>query len=351
MRLIAPALKPAGAAAPRRLLACALAAIGCFGSAAAGARAQVLLPPGGGVFTGLSGGSYSSFSSQVGKHPAVDGVFVTWGRSFASAFGQARANHARLMLHISTAQGYGAPEQITPLGIARGQGDGYLLSLSQAIAQSGEPVYIRLLPEMNQANNAYCAFNNDGSSRGPSHSPASFRAAWQRSVLILRGGSVAAIDSRLHTLGLSPVRGAQASTLPLSPVSFLWVPQTAGSPDTQANSPGAYYPGDAYVDWVGTDFYSLYPNFSGLQRFYAEYPRKPFVFGEWALWNGDDPGWVSQLFSFIASHPRVHMALYNQGEREDGPFRLSRYPSSRREIKQLIASPRFLAYTPEWQAR
>src|ERR1019366_6338154 len=136
-----------------------------------------------------------------------------------------------------------------------------------------------------------------------------------------------------------------------SPVSFLWVPQTAGSPDTQANSPGAYYPGDAYVDWVGTDFYSLYPNFSGLQRFYAEYPRKPFVFGEWALWNGDDPGWVSQLFSFIASHPRVHMALYNQAEREDGPFRLSRYPSSRREIKQLIASPRFLAYTPEWQAR
>ena len=118
--------------------------------------------------------------------------------------------------------------------------------------------------------------------------------------------------------------------------------------DPTANSPRAYYPGDAYVDWVGTDFYSLYPNFGGLQRFYSEHPRKPFAFGEWALWNGDDAGWVRQLFSFIASHPRVRMALYNQGERTNGPFRLSRYPNARHEIRRLIASPRFLAFTPEW---
>jgi hypothetical protein len=327
------------------LLACLLAC-----AAPAGAGAEALLPAGHGVFTGLTGGSSQAFEGQVGKHPAVDGVFVTWGRTFESAFGQARANHARLMLHISTAQGYGAPEQITPRGIAKGAGDGYLLSLDARIAQSGEPVYIRLLPEMDQANNAYCAFNADGSSRGASHSPASFRQAWRRAVLVLRGGSVAGIDARLHALGLPLLRGAApTATLPRLPVAFLWVPQTAGTPDTSANSAAAYYPGDAYVDWVGTDFYSLYPNFSGLQRFYSEYPHKPFVFGEWALWNGDDSGWVEQLFSFIGSHPRVRMALYNQGERSNGPFRLSSYPSARRAIHRLIASPRFLAYAPQWQ--
>jgi hypothetical protein len=255
------------------------------------------------------------------------------------------------MLHISTAQGYGAPEQITPQGIAQGHGDGYLLSLSERIAQRGEPVYIRLLPEMNQANNAYCAFNNDGSSRGPSHSTKSFRNAWRRAVIVLRGGTVAAIDAHLHTLGLPPLHGAREAALPKAPVAFLWAPQTAGSPDTPANSAEAYYPGDAYVDWVGTDFYSLFPNFSGLQRFYSEHPGKPFAFGEWALWNGDDTGWVGQLFSFVASHRRVQMALYNQGERANGPFRLSRYPNARREIHRLIASPRFLAYAPEWQGR
>jgi hypothetical protein len=336
----------------RRLLSsAALLALAYCCWAPAGSRADVLLPPGHSVFTGLTGGSYGVFTSEVGKHPAVNGVFVTWGKSFEEAFGEAHYNHARLMLHISTAQGYGAPEQITPRGIAQGSGDGYLLSLGRQIAQSAEPVYIRLLPEMDQANNAYCAFGNDGSSRGTSHSTANFRNAWRRVVLVLRGGPVAAIDSRLHALGLPALHGTNATMLPRSPVSFLWVPQTEGSPNTQANSPAAYYPGDAYVDWVGTDFYSLYPNFSGLERFYSEHPGKPFAFGEWALWNGDDPGWVSRFFSFISSHHRVRMALYNQGERSNGPFRLSRYPNARREIRRLIASPRFLAYTPEWRRR
>jgi hypothetical protein len=317
--------------------------------APSGAEADVLLPPGSGVFTGLSGGSYSAYEHEVGKHPAVDGVFVTWGESFTSAFGQARANHARLMLHISTSQGYGSPQRITPLGIAQGQGDSYLLSLGEAMARSGAPVYIRLFAEMDQANNAYCAFNPDGSPRGASHSTESFREAWRRVVLVLRGGPVAGIDGRLHALGLPPVRGSSAtSTLPSPQVSFLWVPQTEGSPNIPANSADAYYPGDAYVDWVGTDFYSLFPNFGGLERFYAAHPGKPFVFGEWALWDGDDPGWVSQLFHFVSSHPRVRMLLYNQGERANGPFRLSRYPESRREIRRLLSAPRFLAYTPEW---
>src|SRR3984893_8272308 len=170
--------------------ALALCVTWCALLATADARAAALLPPGHGLFTGLTGGAYGTCQSQVGKHPAVDGVFVTWGRSFESAFDQAHANHARLMLHISTAQGYGAPEQITPRGIAQGFGDQYLLALDARIAQSAAPIYIRLLPEMNQANNAYCAFNADGSSRGQSHSSESFRQAWRRAVLILRGGTV-----------------------------------------------------------------------------------------------------------------------------------------------------------------
>jgi hypothetical protein len=331
--------------APGILLAGAVAtALYC-----APAQAEPLLPPGGGVYTGLTGGSYQQFTGQVGKHPAVDGVFVTWGDSFESAFGQARANHARLMLHISTARGYGAREQITPGGIAGGAGDGYMLSLGAAIARNAAPVYIRLLPEMNQANNAYCAFNADGSARGSSHSPASFRRAWQRVALVLRGGPVAQLDQRLDALGMPPLRGASApAQLPRLPVAFLWVPQSEGTPNTAANSAAAYYPGDGFVDWIGTDFYSLYPNFTGLQRLYDAHRRMPFVFGEWALWGGDDAGWVRQLFGFIASHRRVRMALYNQGERADGPFRLSRYPAARAEIRRQLTSPRFLARTPEW---
>ncbi len=61
---------------------------------------------------------------------------------------------------------------------------------------------------------------------------------------------------------------------------------------------------------VGTDFYSRFPNFHWLEDFYRDFPGKPFVFGEWALWGGDDPVFVVRLFAWIHSHPRVRMALY-----------------------------------------
>jgi hypothetical protein len=247
------------------------------------------------------------------------------------------------MLHISTNHGYGEPERITPRGIAQGRGDSYLLSLNRKIAAFGEPVYIRLMAEMNQTNNAYCAFNRDGSSRGPAHSTAAFKAAWRRAALILRGGPVSSIDAKLAALHLPPVAGKDGGDALAEPqVAMLWVPQTEGSPAIARNSAAAYWPGSKYVDWVGTDFYSRFPAFSKLETFYREF-KKPFVFGEWALWGGDSPGFVQQLFSFVNSHRRVRMMLYNQGNNPDGPFRLKRYPRSRAAIRHALHSSRFLA--------
>ena len=236
---------------------------------------------------------------------------------------------------------------ITPTGIAQGLGDRYLLTLSALIASRGQPLYIRLLPEMNQANNAYCAFNANGSSRGPDYSPPTFIAAWRRVVTVLRGGTVRAIDARLAALGLPPLHGLDGGgSVAQSQISFVWTPQTAGSPDIPANSAAAYYPGDAYVDWVGTDFYSKFPNFSQLEAFYQQYPNKPFAFSEWAIWGGDSPGFVNQLFGWVDAHPRVQMMLYNQGYVANGPFRLTSDPGSSAAIRHQLTGARFLANTP-----
>jgi hypothetical protein len=96
-----------------------------------------------------------------------------------------------------------------------------------------------------------------------------------------------------------------------------------------------YWPGGRYVDWVGTDFYSRFPNFDKLERFYDAFRGKPFVFGEWALWGRDDPGFVRRFFSWMGSHRRMRMHLYNQGALTNGPFRLNRYPRSRAVIRTL----------------
>jgi hypothetical protein len=299
------------------------------------------LPPAGKVFTGLTGTkSVSAFQRQVGNHPAVFGFFTRWNGSFEYIFRSAEANRTRLMLHISTQDGYGTPEAYTPLEIARGQGDAYLLRLNRRIAEYGEPTYIRLMAEMNQTNNGYSAFDRSGRSRGRAHSTSAFKQAWRRATLILRGGDVATIDAKLKALRL-PAVSTGAGTLPQPQVAMVWVPQTRGTPDIPANMPRHYYPGGAYVDWVGTDFYSRFPNFHWLEDFYRDFPGKPFAFGEWALWGADDPGFVGRLFAFIGSHPRVKMALYNQGALTNGPFRLSRYPRSRAAIRKALTHPRY----------
>jgi hypothetical protein len=254
--------------------------------------------------------------------------------------------HARLMIHISTA--VNAREVITPKGIADGRGDRYLLGLNSRIAQAGEPVYIRLMAEMDGHWNAYCAYSASGRPKGADHSTAMFRRAWQRTVLIVRGGPVNALDARLHALHMPPV-AARVSALPRPQVAFLWVPQVAGAPDLPGNSPRAYWPGADYVDWVGTDFYSKFPNFAGLETFSREFGGKPFAFGEWAVWGRDDPAFVSRLFAWAGSHPRVRMLMYNQGNRSDGPFRLRRYPRAAHAISHELGAGRFAPFAPEWR--
>ena len=310
---------------------------------AAPAGAAELLPPKGKVWTGVSGGtSLDPYASQVGNPPSVFGFFTMWGGNWEYIFDGAERTGTHLMIHIGTQRYYGHPEKVTPLGIARGEGDGYLVRLNRRIAEYGKPTYIRFLAEMNQANNGYSAFAHSGRAKGRSHSTRSFIAAWRRATLILRGGPVDRIDRRLARLGLPPVGYvAPGTVLPSTPIAMMWVPQTEGSPQIHANRPQAYWPGGRYVDWVGTDFYSKFPAFDKLERFYRAFPRKPFVFGEWALWGRDDPAFVRRLMTWVRSHKRVRILMYNQGKEAGGPFRLDRYPRARSELAAQLRAKVF----------
>ena len=311
-------------------------------TAAPAANAAPLLPPRGKVYTGVTGSqSVGPFKRQVGKHPSVFGFFTWWKGSVEWIYDSVERSGSRLMLHISTQDGYGTPEAWTLRQISRGLGDSYLVRTNRRVAEYGQPTYIRLLAEMNQANNGYCAFNANGTSRGPSHSTAAFKQAWRRATLILRGGPKERIDERLRRLGMPPVQGGP-ETLPQPEIAMLWVPQTEGTPNIRANSARAYWPGARYVDWVGTDFYSRFPNFTDLETFYDDFRGKPFVFGEWALWGSDDAAFVRRFFDWVERHPRVKMLLYNQGNQSGGPFRLSNYPDGRAAIRRALRDRRYL---------
>ena len=109
-------------------------------------------------------------------------------------------------------------------------------------------------------------------------------------------------------------------------------------------------PGRRWVDWVGTSFYSRFPNFTGLERFYKDFAvrrNKPFAIAEWAIWGADAPSFADRLFDWIGSHRRTRMVHYNQGSQPGGIFRLSRYPASARVVKRRLASPRYVGFAPE----
>jgi hypothetical protein len=332
---------------PRRW-AVVTALSGAFLLAAGGgsAAASAFLPPPGKIFQGVAGVAPDSYTQSTGKHPAVFQEFLAWGQYVPGIAGQAVNAHARLMIMIGTR--FGTQEMITPGGITRGDGDTWLLSLQHAIASAGVVTYVRLMAEMDGYWNPFSAFNQNGSPRDATHSTRAYKQAWRRVTLIFRGGSLAHIDAVLHQLGMPSLR--TASDLPPAKVAMLWVPQVApGAPDVPGNQPSDYWPGRAWVDWVGTDFYSFAPNFSGLSAFYDAHPGMPFVFGEYAVGEtSDDPGFIQRLFDWAASHPRVRMMIYNQGVNPVGPFRLSRFPQTGAALRRVLAGARFPGYAPEF---
>jgi len=314
---------------------------------ASSASASAYLPPAGRIFAGVTDKPISAYTAAAGKHPPVYQEFVAWGQYLPGITQDALDAHARLMMAITTA--YGSREAITPEGIAEGRGDGWLIGLNNALAESGNITYVRLMAEMDCSWNPYSAYSADGTPRDEAHSTAKFRQAWKRVTLILRGGSLRNIDAQLAGLGMPPLNTDH--DLPRPEVAMLWVPQVAGAPGLPGNQPRAYWPGRKWVDWVGTDFYGKYPNFSGLSAFYKAFSREPFVFGEYALWGADDPGFINRLFGWVVGHRRTRMMIYNQGAVPGGPFRLHRYPAAAQVLRRWLSGPRFPAYAPEFTAQ
>ncbi len=320
----------------------------CSALSAPAAEAAVYGPPPGKVLhSGLGGygpGAVSDFTRQSGRHPAVFQYFVSWRAAprdlnfIRGLLANTSRAGSRTALAVST-NGTG----LTPRDIAEGRGDGFLLGLNGILAEHGEPTYLRLLSEMNNGANSYAAYDLRGRSRGPAYSQAVFRQAWRRAVLVLRGGEVAAMNARLAGLRM-PAVSTSRTVLAQPPVSFQWVPLSYGNPEIARNHPRHWWPGSAYVDWVGTTWYSPFLTVKAFKSFYANrlWRRKPFVFAEYGVWGAESPRFISLFFSFVASHRRVAMISYYQSGLLKPQFRLSSHPRSRSALRERLRSPRFV---------
>jgi hypothetical protein len=135
-------------------------------------------------------------------------------------------------------------------------------------------------------------------------------------------------------------------------VAFAWCPVAVGKPlppYDALNSYKAYYPGDAYVDWVGASFYNDVNHYA-MDNLAASYPNKPIILAEWATqapraafyrpkpYPGDAQHMQMTFDLFTTRYPNLKAMTYSElGPKMD----IDRVPAQIEVYRQGIAKPIF----------
>jgi len=286
---------------------------------------------------GVAGDS-DRFSSLTGQRSSTAHMYLgwgqgqTWGSSFDRVF--PKLGTAPLVT-ITTFRWPSKTSVLTPLQIARGAGDAYLIAFNAAIARAGRQVfYVRPLGEMTGWWNPWCAYTRDGRAKGPAYSTAAFRKAFARMYLLLHGGTATQLDARLARLGLPGVQ-SDLTVNPFPQLRVVWGAQAHGDPQVPGNAPARYYPGDAFVDVVGDDTYDLGSvDWAAIERFYRAHLRKGFAFPEWGMQGLDDSGFVSRMASFVRTNRRVELLSFYNGK-TGSAYDLASKPRARAAYRRL----------------
>jgi hypothetical protein len=313
-----------------------LLALACAFVLAAGAGAAQGGP--GAVNRPLLGmtGQADRFRAQTDQDSQVRQLFLGWGQGsrWGSPFAELVAGLKPVpMLHLGTGAGRARREAITPAQIASGRGDAYLVALNRAIAAYGGEIYVRVMAEMNDPRNYYAPTRLNGTSKGPSHSPAAYRQAFRRAYLILHGG--AAVDATLRRLGLPPV-GRELAVNAAPVLTVIWNP-IAGRDARSAKPAQAFYPGDPYVDMVGNDIFATRTgvgSHAANEALYRAHPGKPYALPEWGL-SVDDPGFVRRICQFLKTRKRTRLAAYFEA-RPGSPYDLGSKDAARAAYRRCI---------------
>ena len=204
--------------------------------------------------------------------------------------------------------------------IASGVYDVYIRQEAIRSRNAGYPIIIRFGHEMN------------GDWAGWGTSAATFKQAWIKVVSIFRSENV-------------------------YNVKFLWCPNYA---DTGGRSFQDYYPGDTYVDYVGTDVYAnndwgwwylperQIGNING--NVYDTYSNKPYIIGEWgcssAITETQNADWMTRLFDAVENRSRIVGIVHWQGNQEG--WRVDLHPEAFQIYKARTASGMYVTSLFGW---
>lgn len=162
--------------------------------------------------TPTSWSGITQFTGATGVKPGIVVYYSTWNQPFSTSFAQtAWRNDAYVLVQME-------PKNVTLASIAAGGSDAYLRAYANAVVAFGHPVILSFGHEMN---GTWYSWGNGQAS------PATFVAAWRHIVDVFRAEGAAN-------------------------VTWLW---TASSIEGASSDLGQWWPGAAWVTWVGVAGY------------------------------------------------------------------------------------------------
>jgi len=265
----------------RTLTALALAAAVSLAVAAPAALAGSIVPASGvylGAFANEPGG-ITTLETAIGRNLALDRTYVPW--TFTGWANRIAPDKAAGRIPELA---WTAAPTTTAAAIAAGTQDRVILAAARAMRDSG--TQIMLVP--------WYEFDQPRGHKRFIGGPKRVIAAWR------------------HMVGLFRAVGA-------TNVHFVWTPMAYDFGPYANVDAAAFYPGNAYVHWIGADAY----NFPGVPfRTHAELldpalafahkHDKPFIVGETASLssNAQTPTWIEAYGSWAALHPHVKAITY-----------------------------------------
>ncbi len=296
---------------------------GSSGGGSGGASASLLVPAHGallGAFVGT--GTFTGFETTLGRKLAIIHTFVGWTDDYTARLpGDLAGGRVPLITWEAWQNGVGAPLD----DIVGGVYDGMIQSRAQAVKSLGQKFFLRWGHEMN--GNWYPW---SGASNGASLAAAAkFIAAYR------------------HIHDLFVAAGA---------TNVLWIfcPNVDSVPGDPWNQWANYYPGDAYVDWMGFDGYnwgtvmatSTWQTFPTIAaRIYAGLAAKgkPIMIPETASaeLGGDKAAWISGMLPSLESmFPAVKALVWFEMNKETD-WRIESSPAAATAFRAMANDPYF----------
>jgi len=278
------------------------------GSSTAGGRPVV--PGSGELYIGADAEPtrVSQFDSEVGiDQPGILGGYVSLNGQISSVLAHAKP-------YSGTAPMVSWSVDFTK-NLADGSLNSYLKQQAVELIAYGGPVFLR--PDWEMDGTWYPNWSP------PKVSASEYIANWRYLVRFMRSAGV-------------------------TNVAFVWCPNV-GEPTGRPASD--WYPGDSYVDWIGSDAYprqgsdadDAFAEADGLNQLaaFAKQHGKPMMLAEWGVTSPDpDNAWLFDLvFQWAAAYPETVKALvYFDYVGTKGDHLLVDHPNGAAEFKYLVQS-------------